>query len=183
MTRSPLLDTISRARDDGVARCVALLLALVTGLAACGEPEVALEPPPRGADEHVHDEVGVIDASVGARLDALGADTGLDVVALAYEDDRASLGQADRAGTRLLDAWDADIVLVAVAFPGDFTNPDPDARQRYFGVTATDRFTVTRDLRERIVEDAVPGPAADNDWTAAFHAAVDELDADLGASG
>ena len=156
--------------------CAVLLAAL---LAACGEPEPDLSPPERAAGEQVLDEAGVLDATIGERLAELRDDTGYDVVALAYEDDRATLGQADRAGRLLLDAWDADIVLVAVAFPGDFDNPDPDDRQRFFGVTATDRFTVTRDLRERIVDEAVPDPAARNDWPAAFHVAIDELAAEL----
>jgi uncharacterized membrane protein YgcG len=160
---------------------VLLGLALLVLVAACGEPDVDLDPPDRPDGAHALDEAGVLDETVEERLRAMEAGTGFDVVALAYEDDRATLGQADRAGQLLLEAWDADIILVAVAFPGDFANPDPDDRQRFFGVTATDRFTVTRDLRERIVEEAVPGPAGENDWTGAFHAAIDELEADLGA--
>jgi uncharacterized membrane protein YgcG len=152
-------------------------------LAGCGEPSVELAPPARPPGAHVYDEAGVVAGSVDDRLAVLGEDTGFDVVALAYEDDRATMGQADRAGRLLLDTWNADIVLVAVAFPGDFENPDPEARQRFFGVTATDRFTVTRGLRERIVEEAVPAPAADNNWTGAFHAAIDELEADLARDG
>jgi hypothetical protein len=171
-------------RRPGQLRCVPIVVALgILPLTACGEPEVELAPPARAAGAHVLDEAGVVDASVDERLAELAAERGYDVVALAYEDDRASLGQADRAGRLVLEEWDADIVLVAVAHPGDFDNPDPDARRRYFGVTATDRFTVTRGLRERIVEEAVPGPAADNDWSAAFHAAVDELATDLPDAG
>lgn len=165
-------------RERGAALVAAL--ALLAG--ACGEPDVDLDPPER-AGAHVHDEVGVLDGSVDKRLAALDEETGFDVVALAYEDERASLGQADRAGTVMLESWGADVVLVAVAFPGNFENPDPEARRRYFGVTATDRFTVSRRLRERIVEEAVPEPAAANDWTGAFHAAIDELEADLGDGG
>jgi uncharacterized membrane protein YgcG len=161
-------------------KAAAVAAAAAIALGACGEPEVALDPPERPTGAHVHDEVGVLDASVNERLAALEEATGLDVVAVTYEDERASLGQADRAGHRLLEAWDADAVLVAVAFPGDFAEPDPEARQRFFGITATDRFAVSRGLRGRIVDDAVPGPAGVNDWTAAFHAAIDELEAEFG---
>ena len=167
------------ARLRGVLVAGACLLAAALLLGGCGEPDVDLEPAERTAGEHLLDEVGVVDDAVDARLADLSAETGFDVIALAYEDERASLGQADRAGRELLEAWDADIVLVAVAFPGHFEEPDPDARQRFFGVTATDRFAVGRDLRERIVEDAVPGPAADNDWTGAFMAAIAVLDEEL----
>lgn len=157
----------------------ALLAALALLAGACSEPEVDLSPPERQDGWHLYDEVGVVGGSVEGRLSALRVETDVDVVALVFEDERASLGQADRAGRVMLQAWDADVVLVAVARPGDFDNPDPDARQRFFGITATDRFAVTQDLRERIVEEAVPGPAAENDWTEAFLAAIDELEADL----
>ena len=177
MNRRQRIDPPSRARR-AARRLPGALLAVL--LVACGEPDVDLSPPPRAAGAQLHDEVGVVDPAVAERLAAVSEASGLDVVGLVYEDERATLGQADRAGRLLLEAWDADIVLVAVAFPGDFANPDPDARQRFFGVASTDRFTVTRDLRERIVDEAVPPPAAANDWTAAFEAAVDELAADLG---
>jgi uncharacterized membrane protein YgcG len=159
-----------------------LLLVAVLALAACGEPEVDLTVPTRGADQHVLDEVGVLDAALEERLAAVSRESGYDVVALAFEDERASLGQADRGGRALLRGWDADVVLVVVGMPGDLTS-EAEQRARYFGVFATDRFAVTRGLRERIIDDAVAGPAADNRWAEAYHAAVDELEAAFAAEG
>jgi hypothetical protein len=153
----------------------ALLIMLLT---ACGEPPVALDVPPRGPDQHILDTVGVVDAALEADLRALSASSGLDVVALAFEDKRTSLGQADRGGKLLLREWDADIVLVAVAAPGDFGSTEAD-RRRFFGVFASDRFAVSRSLRERIIFERVQLLAADNAWADAFAAAADELATEL----
>ncbi|GEM_PF-3031401 len=140
------------------------------------EPEVAFEPPERG-DQRVHDPDDVLDAEVvGERLEDLEAAAGVDVVAVIWEDDQASQGQAFRGGQELIEAWDGDAALSAVALPGGFA--DAQAGRRYFGVEG-DRFAIERDLRERIVDEVVPEPAADNDWTAAFVAAADALEADL----
>lgn len=159
-----------------------LILALAMALAACGDPEVSLEVPTRGPDQHVLDTVGVLDAAVEERLREVSEGSGLDVIAVAFEDEQASRGQADRGGKLVLDEWDADVALVVVAAPGDLTSTD-EGRRRHFGVTAGDRFVVTRGLRERIVTERVPEPAADNEWTLAFHAAIDELEAELPSAG
>lgn len=141
------------------------------------EPDAPFTPPERGDGQRVHDLAGVVDAEVvEQRLAALSETTGVDAVAVAWTDEQASLGQAARGAEELLQAWEADVALSAVAAPGAFT--DADAGQRFFGLEA-DRLEISRGLRERIVEDAVPGPAGRNDWTGAFLAAADELEAEL----
>lgn len=159
---------------------LAAVLVMTAALAGCGEPEVQLDLPARAGGAAVADLAGVLGPEVASRLEQLREDTGYDVVAVTFESERASLGEAHRAGDLALDVWGADIALTAVAFPGHFTEDDPDARRRYFGIEA-DRFTVTRDLRERIVDEAVPARTAGNDWTGAFLAAVDELEGALTA--
>jgi hypothetical protein len=159
-----------------------LLLAVVGLLAGCGEPPVDLDVPRRGPDQHVVDEAGILDASVEERLAELSETSGYDVVAVAFTDERSSLGQADRGGRMVLREWGADIVLVAVARPDDFTSVEPE-RNRFFGVFAADRFDVSRDLRERIIFDAVQLLAAENEWVQAFHAAIAELEAELATEG
>ncbi len=161
-----------------VVRRLAPLLVLVLLLAGCGEPPVAYDPPPRAADQQLLDTVGLLDAATEDRLREVSEATGFDVVGLAFDDERASLGQADRGGKLLLDDWDADVVLVAVAQPGDFVSEEAE-RSRYFGVFATDRFAVSREVRERIIFDRVQLLAADNEWVAAFAAAIDELETEL----
>lgn len=165
------------------ARRLAAAVGLAAALLACGEPAVGVELPSRRDDQQVLDLAGVLDDGVERRLSQMRAELGVDVVAFTFEDERASLGQADRGGRLVLGEWGADVVLVAVARPGDFTNPDPSARRRFFGVNAEDRFAVGRDLRERVVEEAVPPPASDNDWTRAFHAAIDVIDEHLRREG
>lgn len=142
------------------------------------EPSVDVELPARDG-QHLHDAAGVVDAEVvEQRLAALERSEGIDAVAVVWEDEQASLGQAARGATQILDAWQADVALSAVAHPGAFT--DQQAGRRFFGVEG-DRFEVGSGLRERIVEDVVPGPAGENDWTAALLAAIDEIEAELGA--
>jgi hypothetical protein len=159
-----------------------LLVALALALSGCGEPAVDLDVPERAEDQHVLDEVGLLDDAIEQRLREVSAASGFDVVALVFEDERTSLGQADRGGKLLLDAWDADIVLVAVARPGDFASAQAD-RSRFFGVFATDRFTVSRSLRERIIFERVQLLAAENEWGPAFAAAIEELATELPAAG
>lgn len=143
------------------------------------EPSVGVELPARDG-QHLHDAAGVVDAdAVEQRLAALERSEGVDAVAVVWEDEQASLGQAARGATQILDAWQADVALSAVAHPGAFT--DQQAGRRFFGVEG-DRFEVGSGLRERIVEDVVPAPAGENDWTAALLAAIDEIEAELGAS-
>jgi hypothetical protein len=166
-------------RDAARLAAVVVLLLLLT---ACGEPEVDLQVPTRGPDQHLLDEVGILDAEVEERLREVSEASGLDVVGLAFEDEQTSLGQADRGGRLLLRQWDADVVLVAVAREGEFTS-DAEERSRFFGVYATDRFDVSRDLRERIIFERVQLLAAENDWAGAFLAALTELETDLAEAG
>lgn len=150
-------------------------LALAAGLVGCGEPPVDVDLPAREGDQRVADLAGILD--VPALEDRLGelADAGLDVVALTYETDQANCGEAFRAGLEFATAWDADIALVAVARPGDFTSTDPD-RQRCLGLRPVDDFAVGRDTREEIAEVLVPPLAAENRWDQAFGVAADTLD-------
>lgn len=163
-----------RAEVRTLVACV--LAALV--LAACGEPEVDLDVPDRAEGQRLLDVADVMDDSVEEALAQAAAATDLDIVALAFEDERASLGQADRGGSTLLAAWDADVVVVVVGFPGDLTADDPEARARYFGVYG-DRFDVPRSVREQINDEVVAPLAADNDWTGAFTAAAETLAVEL----
>jgi hypothetical protein len=144
-------------------------------LAACGEPAVDAPLPAREPGAVMVDDAGLLGAQVRARLERMP----VDVVALTFESPDASLGHADRAGRALLEAWGADVALVAVARPGDFASTDEEARQRFFGVVAADVRAVSRTARERIADEIVPPLAAVNDWEAAFLAALDELDNDL----
>lgn len=171
-----------RSVAGGRALPVATAVLLLVLLAACGEPAVDLEVPRRAPDQHLLDAAGILDSSVEQRLRELSEAAGLDVVGLAFEDEQTTLGQADRGGRLLLREWDADVVLVAVAAPGDFASADAD-RTRFFGVYSTDRFDVSRDLRERIIFERVQLLAAENEWVAAFHAAIDELAAEAGDQG
>ncbi len=152
-------------------RSVVLAAALAL-LAGC-EPAVDLAVPAREPGQVVLDQAGILDADVEQRLRAFG-EQGLDVVALTYESEQAGRGEANRAGRLLLGAWDADIALVAVARPGDFTSAAED-RERFFGLEAADSYDVSRGLREQIVETLVPPIAGENDWSQAFTVALDEL--------
>jgi hypothetical protein len=161
----------SRPRRVLCALTVALL-----ALAGCGEPAVDLDPPARKAGQHVLDEAGLLGGSdVADRLAALAGD-GLDVVAVTYETQQAGLGENRRAGQLMLEQWGADIALVAVAAPGDFTSTDAEARARFFGLESADQFAVPRGLRERIAEELAPPIAAGNDWPGVFTMAIDEIE-------
>lgn len=168
----------------GLPRSVRTALAIVAVGILAGfaltlrEPTVGFTPPERGEGQHVHDPAGVLDPAVEERLADLAARADVDAVAVAWTDEQASLGQAARGAEQMLDAWQADVALSAVAAPGAFA--DAGAGPRFFGVEG-DRLQVTRGLRERIVEDTVPAPAGRNDWTAAFIAAADELAAEFAA--
>ena len=142
--------------------------------AACGEPAVDVSLGGRDG-RHVDDQAGILQAEeLDAHLSALAADGGLDIVALTYETSQASCGEAFRAGQEFVEAWGADVAVVAVAQPGDFTDTG-DTRQRCLGVQPRDDRAVSGDVRERIAEQIVPPLAARNDWDAAFRAAADEL--------
>jgi hypothetical protein len=155
----------------------AAVLALL--LTACGEPAVDLVVPPRTGGQHVADLAGILDdGELATELDALRA-AGVDVVALTFETPQASCGEAHRAGGALLDAWDADVAIVAVAAPGDFTSTG-DPRTRCVGIRPRQTGIVPGGVREEIAEQVVPPLAADNDWDGAFRAAVDRI---AGATG
>lgn len=152
----------------------ALLALVAAGLVACGEPPVDLALPERPAGEHVLDEAGILDkGQLHDRLLQLEAN-GLDVVALTFETEQASCGEAFRAGTLFVQRWEADIAVVAVAEPGDFASTD-ESRVRCLGVQPRDTRAVPADVREQIAEELVPPFAAENDWTGAFSVAIDRL--------
>lgn len=160
-------------------RRAALAVLAATMLAACGEPAVDLEVPAREPGQHVLDTAGLLDGTdVQARLAAL-ADAGLDVVAVTAETPQASLGETRRAGQLVLEEWDADIALVALAAPGDFDSTDTESRRRFFGLEAADAFSVPRGLRERIAEERAPPLAEGNDWPGVFSMAIDEIESEL----
>lgn len=158
------------------SRVVATVATILTAVAlvACGEPEVDVVLPERPAGEHVLDEAGVLDkGQLHNRLMEVAAQ-GLDIVALTFETEQASCGEAFRAGTQFVALWDADVAIVAVAHPGDFTASD-QPRTRCLGVQPRDTRDVPGDLRERIAEELVPPLTAQNDWTGAFLVAIDAL--------
>ena len=154
--------------------CSALLVGLAFVAVACGEPAVDVDVPARGPQQHVEDQAGILDAAaLEDRLATLAQD-GPDVVALTYETPQASCGEAFRAARQFVADWDADIAIVAVARPGEFTATAQD-RQRCVGVQPRADRALGADLRERIAEELVPPFAADNDWDGAFAAAVEAL--------
>jgi len=153
-----------------------VVLALAGG---CGEPPVDFALPQRAEGQVLLDDAGILSEQVEQGLRA-ASEYGVDVVGLTYETEQANRGEANRAGQRVIADWDADVVLVAVARPGDFASTlddreDPADRRRAFGLEAADPYAVPRDVRERIAEVVVPEHAQDNDWDAAFLAALDEL--------
>lgn len=164
---------------SGLPRGLCGLWATLLLVAGCGEPAVDLDPPAREPGEHVLDEAGLLEGSdVASRLATL-AENGLDVVAVTYETPRAGLGENRRAGQLMVAEWGADIALVAVAAPGDFTGTDTETRSRFFGLESADQFAVPRGLRERIAEELAPPLAAENDWHAVFSMAIDEIEREL----
>lgn len=145
----------------------------------CGEPAVDLDPPAREAGQHVLDEAGILPGSdIPDRLATL-AERGLDVIAVTYETPQVGHGESRRAGQLMVEEWGADIALVAVAAPGDFTSTDPGSRSRFFGLESADQFAVPRGLRERIAEELAPPIAAENDWPGVFSMAIDEIEREL----
>ena len=141
-------------------------------LAACGEPAVDVSIPEREPGRNVADLAGILDVE---RLESQLAQTeDVDIVALTYETEQASCGEAFRAATEFVQAWQADIALVAVARPGDFGSDD-EQRQRCLGVQPLEGRSVPAALREQIAEELIPPRAAVNDWDGAFAVAVDAL--------
>ncbi len=156
----------------------AVAAALAATAVGCGEPAVDLELPER--DGHVADLAGIAGDDLDGRLADVEAETGLDIVVLTYETGQANCGEAFRAGGELVGAWDADVAVVAVAAPGDFTSTE-DGRERCLGVRPRDEHAVPAGLREEIAEGIVPPIAAENRWDEALQAAVDRLLEELAA--
>ena len=155
-------------------RRATLLLVAVVLFAGCGEPAVDVSLPPREQGQQVLDQAGILDgADIAERLEGL-RDGGLDVVALTYESEQAGCGEAFRAGGEIVQLWDVDVAVVAVADPGDFA-AEAAPRQRCLGVRPRDAELVPGGVRERIAEQLVPPIAARNDWTGAFSVAIDAI--------
>lgn len=146
----------------------AMAAGALLGLLACGEPAPDVTIPAREPDQQVLDLAGILSDDLA--LDGAG----LDVVVLTYETQQAGCGEAFRAGRQLVDAWQADVAVVAVAQPGDFAATGAD-RERCLGVQPRDDQLVGRGLREQIAEQIVPPLAAANNWDGAVRAAVDAL--------
>lgn len=165
-----------------MARAAALAV-VVAGLllSGCGEPPVDVAIPARGDGQQILDLAGILRApDLSQRLRRLH-DQGLDIVVLTYESEQAGCGEAFRAGGEIVASWDADVALVAVAQPGDFTATGDD-RERCLGVRPRDSYEIPGSLRERIAEQLVPPLASRNDWHGAFSVAVDALAAARRAS-
>lgn len=160
------------------------LAALLAGLAlvtACGEPAVPLQVPERSFDQVLLDNAGILAEDYRGLEVALGElrHQGWDPVLVTFEAEGANMGMADRAGRKVIDAWGADLAIVAVAEPGDFDSEAQD-RKRFFGLFARNVREIPRGLRERVVEQLIPPIAGRNDWTEAFRVAVTELAEGLG---
>lgn len=156
-------------------RELAAAVALCALLAACGEPPIGIDIPDRADGQQVLDTAGILDGDeMEEALDTVRSNRDLDIVALAYETEAANCGEAFRAGGALLEAWDADIAVVAVARLGDFRSTGED-RRRCLGIRPRNEFAVPGSVREEIVEVRVPPLARENDWQAAFGVAVDGL--------
>lgn len=154
----------------------AFVLSAALGLVAC-EPGT-IDVPPREEGQVVLDRAGILEGSgVEERLADLADE--LDAVAVTFEETGVTAGDLDRAGQEVVEGWGVDVVVAAAAEPGDFSSTDVGERRRFFGLHAPDRFAVPRGLRERLVEEVVPPYAAENDWSGAFAAAVDELEGEL----
>jgi hypothetical protein len=160
-------------------RAPIVLLVLLGLLAGCGEPDVDLQLPQRAQGQQVLDQAEILEeGELEGQLDGL-RQRGHDVVAVTFESPEASAGHADRSGRMVLEEWGADVVLIAVAVPGDFTSTEGERRRRFFGVVPADRFLVSGDVREMIVEELAPPLAADNDWDAVFAVAVEAISREL----
>ena len=161
-------------------RSTALALVAAAILAGCGEPDVSVEISNERSG-HVLDLANLFgEHREGTPHDELDdkltqiAQSGPDIVALTYETDQASCGEAYRAAREFVQAWDADIAIVAVAQPGDFASTE-EPRERCVGVQPRNDRAVPGGLREQIAEELIPPKAADNDWYGVFTTAADAL--------
>lgn len=151
---------------------LAVLIALCAVAACTGEPEPDLEVPDRAEGQVVLDQADILDDEQVAV--ALSRIAGFDAVAVTYETEQANAGEARRAAQRILRRWGADLVVIAVAQPGDFTATGPE-RERFVGLEPADTFAVPGELREEIAEESLADVATTNDWTAVFTTAADLL--------
>ena len=97
-------------------------------------------------------------------------------MALTYTVEGANCGEAFRAGREFVQAWEADVAVVAVAEPGDFDDADGD---RCVGLAPLDDFELGRGTREEVSEVIWPPLIDDNAWGEIFDVAADELFAAL----
>lgn len=162
-------------------RRLAAAVAVMALMTACGEPAVPLEVPQRDFDQVVLDTARILDEEDRELQVALGElrHQGWDPVLVTFQAEGANMGMADRAGRKVIDAWGADLAIVAVAEPGDFDSEAED-RERFFGLFARNVRDIPRGLRERIVEELIPPVARGNDWMEVFKVAVTELAEGLG---
>jgi hypothetical protein len=152
--------------------CLVIAALLIT---ACGEPAVGVDLPEREGGQHAADLAQILDVDqLEQSLTQAEAAEGLDIVALTYETEEASCGEAVRPAREFVRSWDADIAVVAVARPGDFTS-DAEQRQRCLGVQPLDDRAVPGSVREEIAEELVPPRSRVNDWDGAFAVAVETL--------
>lgn len=156
---------------------VGLLLAAAALTACSGEPQPDLVVPQRAEGQVVLDLANILEDEAVA--DSLAEIEGFDAVAVSYETHQANAGEARRAAQRVVREWDADLVVIAVARPGDFPATDDD-RERFVGVEPADAFAVPGGLREEIAEEALGEVATSNDWTAVFTTAAELLAEGLG---
>jgi len=154
---------------DAVAAVIA-----AAALVGCGEPAIAIDIPQRDEDAHVADVAMILSPDVEQTVAKASADSDLDIAVLTYETPQASCGEAFRAGAELVQAWSADVAVVAVARPGDFSATG-DTRERCVGVRPRDEALVSGGLRERIATEVVPPLAASNRWDDAIEAAVSAI--------
>lgn len=159
---------------------VAATLAVLA--AACGEPEPDIDLPAREDGQLVADLAGVLDEDDVAAAFAELAAQGWDAAALTFETPQANMGEAQRAGRELVDAWGVDVVVVAVARPGDFESDEPD-RRRAVGVEAPSARAVPGSLREDVANEAMGPHAEENAWSEAFVDAAEWLADGLGPGG
>ena len=156
-----------------MTRLPALLLtvALALVVSACGEPPIAFDIPARDGRQ-VLDDAGILDRDALEAALVEHAEAGVDIVALTYTVEGANCGEAFRAGREFVQAWEADVAIVAVAEPGDFEDADGE---RCVGLAPLDDFELGRGTREEISEVIWPPLIADNAWVEIFDVAADEL--------
>lgn len=152
-------------------RPLLMTIALMVLATACGEPPIAIDIPERDGRQ-VLDLDGLLEVElIEPRLAGYAAE-GVDIVALVYTTPDASCGEAFRAGQQFVEAWQADVALVAVAEPGGFHDLDAE---RCVGLQPLNTFDVGRGTREEISEVIWPDLIDDNAWDEVFLIGAEEL--------